>query len=1264
MSSLPLPLAHILEEEYARLHGPEDVVERRWILHAREIIDARELARKLAAKLGPSRTPPGIGAWENASGHDPAYKQAIAVEITAILESIAPSRWLFEDPAFKEAKKEPYAKLDEATNHAADAVFNLNRQMFDSLFDDEVRHSAHMRFAEIVGHIHERARNGEPRTSLSISGGGIRSATFALGVLTGLARNHILEKFDFLSTVSGGGYIGSWLSSWVRRDAWGIRGVAASLAAPPRDALDPEPPPVSHLRAYSNYLTPRLGFLSADTWSLIATYLRNLLLNWVVIIPLLTGLLAVPRIVFTAIVRDAYGSLDARGEFEALMVGLVLLVFGLFVLVTFRPISNGPKTKAFTDGKFIIWILLPLMGSAIALVLAWAWYSSNVESPFLPIWYCIAFTSVSTLAAFMAFLVHFLRTPHFDISRERKLARIVGELGGSIVAGLLGGTLVWVLATRVFDSPVREVQIIDTVRWPILDEGGISATTASYVVFGVPLLLVVLFLQAVVFVGAASHTNHDFDREWWARASGWVCIGALAWLALSAITIYGPVGIYHVPRALSALGGAAGIFAVLAGNSGKTEAGSKGKGEESTTTKATNFALALAVPIFVLYILSLISLGTTTALRQTMVDEAPRVPADLIAQMTRQAERAHREYDATVANKPAKIREVPLANKARVRSIEHLWIVEHTDPLLMILIALGSPILALLVSRCIGVNVFSMHAMYRNRLVRAYLGASRWRRDPNRFTGFDPRDNVSMHDLRPEYCWTYSFRDVDASLAALKARANPRIGVIADEIEARLGNDAKRVFSEKTASEVRRRALYTALNTVIADANLTNTPDSVVRPLHNRRFIELAFGDDQIIPAAMPLLCAQDVIVHEDVFRAAFEAGASPAADALRRFFNHDSSTYGGLLNEINDVIATDNLDHVAPFDAVTIDTEPFELTAVGPVHRMILTRLRIQAAFPGLIAPLHLARPLHIINMCLNLTTGSNLAWQQRKGDTFTVSPVSAGNHRLGYRDTRHYGDVSVGTAVTISGAAASPNMGYHSSPALSFLLTLFNVRLGWWLGNPGLAGNGTWQRRNPRSSILPYLYEATGNSNDAYAYVYLSDGGHFENLGIYEMVLRRSHRIVVSDGGCDPEYVYEDLGNAVRKIRIDLGIPLDITHMGIIPPESDKPGKYCAIGTIDYRAVDGPDAVNGTFLYIKPVVYSDEGPRDVLNYAKTSTAFPHEPTSDQWFSESQFESYRRLGLFAIEQICSGMDAPIGSVDQLIEAAKKYLQPQQAEVV
>jgi hypothetical protein len=334
-------------------------------------------------------------------------------------------------------------------------------------------------------------------------------------------------------------------------------------------------------------------------------------------------------------------------------------------------------------------------------------------------------------------------------------------------------------------------------------------------------------------------------------------------------------------------------------------------------------------------------------------------------------------------------------------------------------------------------------------------------------------------------------------------------------------------------------------------------------------------------------------------------------------------------------------------------------------VHRMIDNRLRLEATFKHLFAPLRVAQPLHVVNICLNLTTGEELAWQERKGASFTVSPLASGNHALGYRDTSNYGDISVGTAVTISGAAASPNMGYHSSPALAFLMTLLNVRLGWWLGNPGVAGNDTYTRRNPRSSILPFIYEATGNSNDRYAYVYLSDGGHFENLGMYEMVLRRTHRIVVSDAGADPNYIYDDLGNAVRKIRIDLGIPIDITHIGIIPPGDKKPGKYCAVGTIRYSAVDGEGAVDGLLLYIKPVVYSDEGPRDVLNYSKNSTTFPHESTADQWFSESQFESYRRLGYFAIEQISGQKDGlSMVSLDKLIEMAKGELEPVKAEEV
>jgi hypothetical protein len=105
--------------------------------------------------------------------------------------------------------------------------------------------------------------------------------------------------------------------------------------------------------------------------------------------------------------------------------------------------------------------------------------------------------------------------------------------------------------------------------------------------------------------------------------------------------------------------------------------------------------------------------------------------------------------------------------------------------------------------------------------------------------------------------------------------------------------------------------------------------------------------------------------------------------------------------------------------------------------------------------------RPLHVINIALNLVSTSSLAWQERMAAPFTVSPLYSGSNELGYRDTSEYGGdtgLSLGTAMAISGAAASPNMGYYSSPAVTFLMSMLNVRLGWWLGNPGPVGDGSY--------------------------------------------------------------------------------------------------------------------------------------------------------------------------------------------------------------
>src|SRR6185295_8570100 len=109
-------------------------------------------------------------------------------------------------------------------------------------------------------------------------------------------------------------------------------------------------------------------------------------------------------------------------------------------------------------------------------------------------------------------------------------------------------------------------------------------------------------------------------------------------------------------------------------------------------------------------------------------------------------------------------------------------------------------------------------------------------------------------------------------------------------------------------------------------------------------------------------------------------------------------------------------------------------------------------------------------------------------------------------------------------SGAAASPNMGYNSSPLLTVVMTLFNARLGWWLGNPSSQGDA-WKMSGPRFGIRSFFDEMLGLTDDRNTWIYLSDGGHFENLGLYELVLRRCAVIVVSDGGADAKFSYEDL-------------------------------------------------------------------------------------------------------------------------------------------
>lgn len=274
--------------------------------------------------------------------------------------------------------------------------------------------------------------------------------------------------------------------------------------------------------------------------------------------------------------------------------------------------------------------------------------------------------------------------------------------------------------------------------------------------------------------------------------------------------------------------------------------------------------------------------------------------------------------------------------------------------------------------------------------------------------------------------------------------------------------------------------------------------------------------------------------------------------------------------------------------------------------------------------------RPYPIVNTALNLVHGADLGWQQRKAASFVFTPrycgfelaVKEGRRSTGcFRPSKAYIDekngVSFGSAMAISGAAASPNMGYHSSAPVAFLMTVFNVRLGRWCGNPC---KDKWRQSGPTWGLSYLLKEVFARTDEKSRFVYLSDGGHFENLGIYELVRRGCRLIVASDAGCDEKFVFQDLANAIRKCYADFGIGIDV-DVGLIRGEENKSAWHCAVGTIHYR-----DQAPGTLIYIKPSLLGNE-PTDVFSYAASDRRFPHQPTSDQWFEETQFESYRKLG-------------------------------------
>lgn len=834
---------------------------------------------------------------------------------------------------------------------------------------------------------------------LAFSGGGIRSATFNLGVLQGLARNGLLRRIDYLSTVSGGGYIGSWLLAWIARA--GVNQVETGLRSDKPDNKTARP--IYWLREYSNYLTPRMGAFGADTWAAISTYIRNLLLNLLILIGALTAAMLIPRLAFPLF--------ELSATCWAIWAGMIPLAVAVVLLGFHLSTVEDPRDHRLASGQF--WVQMTVVWPSLLAVwfaTAWLWWlmkpdANHIGTGSLP-WVSWALgTAVFHAALWMvaecagyAATRWRARTAHADTAGATHplvtkplwyTASRVGACGFS--SGFVGGLLLSIVAHALDRYP--------PARFPL---------PRSILVWAPPAVLAAFTITVILHIGLMGRAFSDARREWWSRLGGWLLIYNGVWIALFALTVYGPligqpmewIG-FKIRSGLTIGWIASTLAGLLAGRSASTNgrSGSRWLGVAAT----------IGPYIFI------VGLGI---LLSWAIETSEGVRAQWLSGCLATALTGVGLGPATAAD---------------------------------IVTLLVCAAVAGLLSWRVDINEFSMHALYRNRLIRCYLGASAEERAPNAFTGFALDDDLPL--------WSFT-------------------------------------------------------------ATRKRTPDSL-------------------------------------------------------------REKYDG---------------------------------------------------------------PYPLINTALNLSAGDELAWQERKASSMVLAPRYCGFRPARRKnqeqpdpafrpgDTYAAGDdgehaVSIGTALAISGAAASPNMGYHSSPPLAFLMTVFNVRLGWWLGNPRIESH--WKKPGPRMGFIHLLNELFGYSTDTSGYIYLSDGGHFDNLGIYELARRGCRYIVACDASADGNLVFEDLGGAIRKCRTDLGADIDLDVEQIRTAPSGGYSKWhCAVGAIRYA-----NGENGTIVYLKTSLTGDE-PSDVRNYAAVNPAFPHQSTVDQFFDESQFESYRALGEHVVTEV------------------------------
>lgn len=1067
----------------------------------------------------------------------------------------------------------------------------------------------------------------ENLVGLALSGGGIRSATFSLGILQGLQELKLLRLFDYLSTVSGGGYLGGWWSAWLSRDGEDQK---ASIFPKP-ESIEPDrledyrwrtksarrvaegslsagKDPLHHLRLFANYLTPRKGGLSSDTWRAVSVITRNLLLTWLILLPLVLAFV---------LLGQSYFMLQpgARQEF------FHSYWFELQAKVQEREnaaksIPDAGRKKFDQDTDEI------LGGMRDEYATRMRKRALLIGLPLLPLagWVGLMFLAYMRSNAALPMIVKF-----WDVFFSGRSKKINWKLRGTALAHLVGALSLGVLAFYLLLLAARPIAS-NTSEW-FTDMkylfGQFKWWIIAWLVIGIALMLYTLPWKTLEGQSDDNNIEDELRRGVWRNRIIGVHSKLLVTLCLLAVVlVFAAFGheifdyLWRDPRPrkmfldyVAKIGGwgvfAAAIFGTIFTALKSAPSGGHDSGEAKQPPAWNRFIFA-ATPLLVIITLMIVAAWTAHEISRHLID--------------------HKEYPYPWPLSTITLIGITLLLFFALFEIN--WGDKH--PLLALILCLAGSLLIIGAAVVyyfywlrgnVGLTHEFQVGLLRLAVVVGGLLLFRFMLRGDRWKGGWKRLDMRLRKETPGN----KSREQEDKEKASKRKAVLSLGgiiFVLIVVGVLLVGLPRQTVSEHTT-------LTLAASTGIALCGVYLLLEVFLAEGNNRRALVL-FAIAYVVLVALLLISffsdsttrfqyvSLGMIAATLAWVLALGWMADPNALSMHSF-------YMGRL--VRAYLGASNPQRMG---------KKYEITETIVGDDVLLSDLK----------NCEQGAPYHLLNTTLNLTGGRDLATAQRSSAMFVLSKLYCGSFRTGYQRSTGYmeGRLSLGTAVATSGAAVSPGMGSGKTTAsLAMLMTLLNVRLGFWAPTPS---GERWQSPQARLWTFYTLREFLSQTNDLSSYCYLTDGGHFDNLGLYSLVERGCRYIVIVDAVADSEPCFSDLGNVIRRCRIDFNADIDLDITAFIKTSKDDKfaTEHFVAGQITYskdharklgwkKADESKDftreELTGVIIYIKPSLLKNEkGMRaDVRQYGIENSDFPQQSTVDQWFDEAQFESYRRLG-------------------------------------